>query len=296
MLLEKWDEFINRVRDFFRGRGYLEVSTPVLLEFPNLDSNVEPIPVGVSLGAERQILWLQTSPEYSMKKLLSRFKRDIFQVAKVFRDGEVGRLHRVEFHMLEWYKVGRDYEHLISEIKDLLTELFGFSEFEEIRVDEAFESFFGKRVPEDREGLIGILEEAGLNYSPDEDWETLFYRAFIEVERKLGHGRPTFLKDFPERLCALAKVKGGYSERFELFIKGIELANGWTEETDPVEVRRRLEKEARRRNLPIDEDFVRAHEGMPPCAGCSIGLDRLFMLWSGKESLSDIELFSNEPL
>jgi len=106
MILEKWDEFVNRLRNFFRRRGYLEVSTPVLLKFPNLDSNVEPIPVEVNLRGEGHTFWLQTSPEYSMKKLLSRYKRSIFQIAKVFRNGEEGKLHRPEFHMLEWYRVG----------------------------------------------------------------------------------------------------------------------------------------------------------------------------------------------
>ena len=296
MLLEKWDEFVNRLRSFFRERGYLEVSTPVLMEFPNLDPNVEPIQVKVRMGGKIKTLWLQTSPEYSMKKLLSKFKRNMFQLTKVFRDGEHGRLHRVEFHMLEWYKIGKDYRFLMEEIKDLLRELFGFKDFEEMSVGEAFERYLGTELPKEEGELKELLKERGLHYEEGEDWETLFYRAFIEVERRLGFERPTFLKDFPERLSALAKVEGGVARRFELFIKGVELANGWTEETDPDEVRRRLEKEARKRNLPLDEEFIKAHYDMPPCAGCSIGVDRLFMLWIGKESLEDIELFNHERL
>ena len=296
MLLEKWGEFVNRLRNFFRERGYLEVSTPVLMEFPNLDPNVEPIQVKVRMGGEIKTLWLQTSPEYSMKKLLSKFKRNMFQLTKVFRDGEHGRLHRVEFHMLEWYKIGKDYRFLMEEIKDLLRELFGFKDFEEMSVGEAFERYLGTELPKEEGELKELLKERGLHYEEGEDWETLFYRAFIEVERRLGFERPAFLKDFPERLSALAKVEGGVARRFELFIKGVELANGWTEETDPDEVRRRLEKEARKRNLPLDEEFIKAHYDMPPCAGCSIGVDRLFMLWIGKESLEDIELFNHERL
>ena len=296
MLLEKWDEFINGIRSFFRRRGYLEVSTPVLLNFPNLDSNVEPIPVKVRLKGKEKTFWLQTSPEYSMKKLLAKYKRDIFQIAKVFRNGEMGRLHRVEFHMLEWYKVGADYRFLIGEIKELLGELFGLRDFEEISVEEAFEKHLGTELPHEEREFKKILKNKGIHYEEDEDWETLFYRAFIEVERKLGLEKPAFLKDFPERLSALAKVENGVARRFELFIRGIELANGWTEETDPEEVRRRLEKEAKRRNLPVDEEFIKAHEDMPPCAGCSIGIDRLFMLWLGKDSLEDVELFNYEHL
>ena len=278
------------MRGFFRRRGYLEVSTPILLRFPNLDSNIEPIPVELHLRGEKVRRWLQSSPEYSMKKLLSKHRRSIFQLTKVFRDGEVGKLHRPEFHMLEWYKVGEDYRYLIDEIKELLRELFGFEEYEEISVGEAFREHFGSELPENEEGMREILSGAGIHYEEEEDWETLFYRAFIEVERKLGKERPTFLKDYPERLCALARVRKGKAERFELFFKGVELANGWTEETQMEEVKRRLEREAKKRGLPLDREFIEAHRTMPPCAGCSIGVDRLFMLWAGKSSIEDVEL------
>lgn len=288
MLLEKWHEFIERVRTFYRSRGYLEVSTPVLQRFPNLDANVEPIPVKVGFGAENEVMWLQTSPEYSMKKLLAKYKRDIFQIAKVFRNNEIGRFHRVEFHMLEWYRIEQDYRYLISEIKDLLRELLGVEEFEEISVEEAFRDYL--RIDLSGDDLKRELGKAGIYYEEGEDWETLFFRAFLELERRIDRKRAVFLKDFPEELCALAKVRDGVAERFELFLKGVELANGWTEETDPEEVRRRLEKEAKTRGLPVDEEFIKAHRDMPPCAGCSIGLDRLFMIYLGKESLDEVEL------
>jgi len=288
MLLEKWHEFIERVRSFYRGRGYLEVSTPILQRFPNLDTNVEPIPVRVKIRSNDELLWLQTSPEYSMKKLLAKYRRDIFQIAKVFRNNEIGRLHRIEFHMLEWYRIGEDYRYLISEIKDLLWELLGIDKFEEISVEEAFRSYLG--IDLSKGNLKKELKKAGIYYEENEDWETLFYRAFLELERRMDTEKAVFLKDFPEELCALAKVRNGVAERFELFLNGVELANGWTEETDPEEVRRRLEKEAKSRKLPVDEEFIRAHRNMPPCAGCSIGLDRLFMIYLGKGSLEEVEL------
>ncbi len=293
-MIELWNTFIEEVRSFFRHRGYLEVSTPILLRFPNLDSNVEPIRVEVSIRGEKQERWLQTSPEYSMKKLLARYKRSIFQIAKVFRNGEWGSLHRTEFHMLEWYKVGGTYRDLIEDIKALLHELFSFREFEEKSFREVFREYTGADLSNEREVLKDILRERGLSYEEDEDWETLLYRIFIEIERKLGKEKPFFLKDFPSQLCALAKVRGNVAERFELFIRGIEIANGWTEERDPHEIKRRLEAEADKRGLPVDRNFIEVHRDMPPCAGCSIGLDRLFTLWVGKERLSDIELFSDE--
>ncbi|WP_461831909.1 elongation factor P--(R)-beta-lysine ligase [Aquifex sp.] len=283
-LLVLWDNFINEIRSFFKEKGYIEVSTPILLDFPNLDANVEPISLYVK---EKEIKrkWLQTSPEYSMKKLLAKYKRDIFQIAKVFRNNEWGRIHRVEFHMLEWYAVGCDYRYVIEEIKQLLRRIFGFKRFEIVSLEEAFRKRFKSPLPRDEKGLKEILRREGINFEEEEDWETLFYRAFIEVERNLGKSVPTFLINFPERLSALAKVKNGYAERFELFIKGVEVANGWSEETNPEEIKRRLLKESEKRNLPIDEEFIKVHKDMPECAGCSIGLDRLFMLWLGKEEL-----------
>ena len=283
-LLVLWDNFINEIRSFFKEKGYIEVSTPILLDFPNLDANVEPISLYVK---EKEIKrkWLQTSPEYSMKKLLAKYKRDIFQIAKVFRNNEWGRIHRVEFHMLEWYAVGCDYRYLIEEIKQLLRKILGFKRFEIVSLEEAFRKRFKSPLPRDEKGLKEILRREGINFEEEEDWETLFYRAFIEVERNLGKSVPTFLINFPERLSALAKVKNGYAERFELFIKGVEVANGWSEETNPEEIKRKLLKESEKRNLPIDEEFIKVHKDMPECAGCSIGLDRLFMLWLGKEEL-----------
>lgn len=287
-LLKLWNLFIRQIREFFYEKGYLEVSTPVLLDYPNLDPNVEPIPVYLrELGQEKR-KWLRTSPEYSMKKLLAKYKTDIFQIGKAFRNDEYGRLHRTEFHMLEWYAVGCDYKYLIEEIKQLLKRLFGYKEFEVISVEEAFKRHFGESLPKSEEAFKALLKKHNLNYEEEEDWETLFYRAFVEVERRLGWSKPTFLIDFPKELSALAKVRNNYAERLELFIKGIEIANGWTEETNPQEVRRRLEKEAKKRNLPLDEEFIEIHKELPECAGCSIGIDRLFMLYVGLSSLEEL--------
>jgi lysyl-tRNA synthetase class 2 len=290
-VVELWDEFVNRVREFFRGRGYLEVSTPVLLEFPNLDPNVEPVKVEVRVKGERRTFWLQTSPEYTMKKMLAKYGKHIYQITKCFRDNEYGRLHRPEFHMLEWYRVGEDYRYLMEEIKDLTRLLLGWDSFQVLSVEEAFERFLSLPLSEDELELRTNMEACGYEVGEDEDWETMFHRAYVELERKLRGEPPTFLTDFPPRVSALAKVRNGRAERFEFFIRGVEIANGWTEETDPKEVRRRLEREALTRGLPLDEEFIRSHGKMPECAGCSIGLDRLFMIYVGAESLDDIELW-----
>ncbi|NPA32469.1 MAG: elongation factor P--(R)-beta-lysine ligase [Aquificae bacterium] len=286
-LLKLWESFIDEIRAFFKEKGYTEVSTPLLLERPNLDPNVEPIGAGVRLRGQERRMWLATSPEIPMKKLLARGAGDIFQITKAFRNDEWGRLHRTEFHMLEWYAVGCDYRYLIEELKQLLGRLFGFREFEVVRMEEVFLKYFGEGIPTGEDEMKDFLRRRGIDFGEDEDWETLFYRAFIEVEKSLGRGKPTFVIDFPERLCALARVRDGWAERFELFIDGVELANGWSEEANEEEVRRRLEREAKRRGFEVDEEFVRAHGQMPPCAGCSVGLDRLFMFYVRKDVIID---------
>ncbi len=288
-MIEKWDNFISEVRNFFKGKGYTEVFTPILRKFPNLDPNIDPIRVEINIKGKKENYWLHTSPEYAMKKLLAEYKKDIFQITKVFRDGEIGSLHNIEFTMLEWYKVGANYNDLIEELKDLLR-LFGLNEFEEISVDKAFEEYADIILSEDEEIFKNNLITAGYEFNDEDDWETIFFKIFVEdVERNLGRNKPTFIKDFPSKLCALAKIENGYAERFELYINGIEIANGWTEETDAEEIRRRLSKEAEKKKLPLDEEFINAHTDMPQCAGCSVGLERLFMVIEKIENIKDIK-------
>ncbi|MEJ5339876.1 MAG: elongation factor P--(R)-beta-lysine ligase [Aquificaceae bacterium] len=287
-MLSEWSEFIQRIRGFFTDRGYLEVHTPILLEFPNIDLNVEPVEVKVvECGKERR-LWLQTSPEFSMKKLLSKQRRDIFQVARVFRNHECGRLNKREFTMLEWYKLHADYSYLIQEICELLNFLGIARECKTTRLEHAFEEYAGIVLSEDEEIFKNNLLAYGYEFDDKEDWESLFFRIYIEVERKLGEHMPEFVTHFPARLSSYAKVVDGYAERFELYIKGIEIANGWTEETDPEEIGRRMEEYRRGRELPIDEGLLMAYRNFPPCAGCSIGLERLFMVYMNLDSLEEL--------
>jgi len=287
MLLE-WSSFIQKVRNFFKEKGYLEVYTPILLPFPNIDLNVEPIEVNVKECGREKKMWLQTSPEPSMKKMLSKYKKDIFQIAKVFRNDECGRLHKVEFTMLEWYKVGVDYNYLIKEIGELLSFLGISQDYLTTRLEHAFEEYAGVILSEDEEIFKNNLIAYGYEFDDKEDWESLFFRIYIDVERYLGKEKPEFITHFPKRLSAYAKVRDGYAERFELYIKGVEIANGWTEEENKEEIRRRMDEYRRGRDLPMDEELLKAYEDFPSCAGCSIGLERLFMVYMGLESLEGL--------
>ncbi len=286
-MIERWSKFIETIRNFFKGKDYIEVSTSILRRCPNLDPNIDP--VEVKLKNKEGRFWLHTSPEYAMKKILSKYGKDIFQITKVFRNDAKGKLHSPEFTMLEWYKISADYNYIIDELKELLS-LLGYSNFETITVEEAFERYADIILSEDEEIFKNNLITAGYEFDDKEDWETIFYRIYLEVERNLGKEKPTFLINFPKRLAILAKTSNNYAERFELYINGVEIANGWTEETDPEEVERRLKAEAEKRNLPLDKEFIEAHKNMPESAGCSVGLERLFMVKEGLSSIWDIEL------
>ncbi len=287
MLIE-WCQFIDKVREFFKRKGYFEVYTPILLSFPNIDLNVEPVEVIVEECGKKVKKWLQTSPEFSMKKILSKYKRDIFQIARVFRNQECGRLNKTEFTMLEWYKIGATYEDLMREIGELLSFLGISGDYKITRLEHAFEEHAGIVLSEDEEILKNNLIAYGYEFDDREDWESLFFRIYVEVERNLGKEKPEFITHFPKRLSAYAKVKDSYAERFELYIRGIEIANGWTEEEDSEEIERRIKEYNKNRNLPIDEDLLRAHKDFPPCSGCSIGLERLFMISMGIENLEEL--------
>ncbi|RMH80117.1 MAG: elongation factor P--(R)-beta-lysine ligase [Acidobacteria bacterium] len=287
-MLVEWSNFIDRVRNFFKARGYTEIHTPILQDFPNIDPNVEPISLDVESCGKRKRVWLHTSPEFSMKKFISRTPRNVFQIARVFRNRECGKLHRVEFNMLEWYRMGADYRQLMEEIGDLLGFLGIAGDYEELRLEHAFEEYAGIILSEDEEIFKNNLLAYGYQFDDKESWEELFYRIYVDIERKLGFERPTFLTHFPARLSAYAKVKDGYAERFELYIKGVEIANGWTEETNMEEIKRRIEVYRQSRDLPVDEDLLQCYENFPPCAGCSIGLERLFMVYMGLSSLEEL--------
>ncbi|MCS7171339.1 MAG: elongation factor P--(R)-beta-lysine ligase [Aquificaceae bacterium] len=288
MMLSQWSDFIRQIRDFFTRRGYLEVHTPIMLHYPNIDLYVEPVELRIEECGKGQRVWLQTSPEFSMKKILSKHRRDIFQVAKVFRNKECGRLHRVEFTMLEWYKLGVDYLYLVEEIVQLLSFLGIGQDYRITRLEHAFEEHAGVVLSEDEEIFKNNLLAYGYQFDDKEDWESLFFRIYIDVEKNLGMDKPEFITHFPKRLSSYARIKDGYAERFELYIRGVEIANGWTEELDPQEIRRRMEEYRTGRDLPLDEELLKAYEDFPQCAGCSIGLERLFIVCMGLESLEEL--------
>ncbi len=284
------------------------METPYLQEAPNLDPHVEPFSVEGGL-------FLHTSPEYQMKRLLGAGSGDIFQICRVFRKDPVTPLHRREFTMVEWYRVGRDYRILMEDARGLILHLareLGVGSVLNVggtRVDleapwysmslsQAFLEFAGvDPLALGEEDFRRLLREQGHGISPQDDWDTCFQCLFVaRVEPDLASlDRPVFLYHYPASQSVMARISHQdprVCERVELYIGGVELMNGYTELTDSREQRRRLEAELARRGetLPVDEELLEALDSMPPTAGAALGLDRLFMVLLAGNDIGDFLL------
>ncbi len=315
-----WETFRRRsrilewTRAFFRNRGFFEVDPPTAQAYPNIDPNV--FPVRVSDVADRTSdRFLHTSPELSMKKLLAAGSGNIFFLGKVFRDREGSPLHHPEFTMLEWYRVAEPAGAVMRDVEDLLRHLArrtnGTEEiarggkrfllprrWERWELTDAFEELLACR-PTDAEALRSGLSGKGIRPGPDETWEDLFFRAVLDViEPALAEKGGIFLTGFPAALAGMARRRReetDISERFEGYVAGIELVNGYEELTDPREQEERIAELSARHErqtgvrLPVDPDFLDAlRAGLPPCSGAALGMDRLAMLLLGKETIADV--------
>jgi len=305
---------LARIRAFFADRGFLEVDPPIALPFPNIDPNIFPVRLADASGRAAR-LYLHTSPELSMKKLLAAGSGDIFHLGRVFRDREGSPLHNPEFTMLEWYRAGAGAAAVMEDIEDLCRDLAReIVGREEIRRDggavslagpwarwelsDAFAELLGA-APTDALAIRAALLRRGARPAAGEGWDDLFFRACVDVVEPALRGRgAVFLTGFPSALAAMARRRdadGSVCERFEGYVAGIELVNGYEELTDPREQEERLaELAARHRHqtgeeLRVDPDFLDALRlGLPPCSGAALGVDRLIMLLMAKDCIADV--------
>ncbi|WP_319476016.1 amino acid--tRNA ligase-related protein [Marispirochaeta aestuarii] len=309
-------DILHETRNFFRGRGFLEADTPLLAEKVIPEPTIELFPVSFSnpYGRDRE-LYLLPSPEYWLKKLLKMFpETPVFQLARAFRNREQsGRLHNIEFTMLEWYRPGSDYRDIEAETREYITAMADFAGvtipgFRSITVEEAFTRYTGLELAplcDDGEALRRVLAERDIFFSPSDDWNDLFQRLFITlIEPALPSEMPLFLYDYPAGITCLAREKedGPYRERWELYWKGIELANCYTEMTDPETVKSFLAEEAaeKERSAVVrvnpDTEYWRTFQvPYPASSGVALGFDRLLMLLAGKENLEDVIYFPFTP-
>ncbi len=290
----------RQIRAFFDNRGCLEVDTPLLMPTTNPDVHVGS--VGVPVGGRTR--YLQTSPEFAMKRLLAAGSESIYQICHSFRSGEIGRLHALEFSLLEWYRVGYDYRQLMHEIELLITTLsLRRCEFNRISYRELFRRHVEIDIDtielDDLRRLCAERVDADTGQLGHDACLDLLLGMVIAPQMR-GY---QFVCDYPIAQAALARSRAddpGVAERFELFFDGIELANGFSELTDAAEQRARFERDNRARALaglaeyPLDEDLLAALEsGLPDCAGAALGLDRLLMVLLDLESIDEVLTFAD---
>jgi lysyl-tRNA synthetase class 2 len=298
-------DMLAAIRAFFADRGVLEVETPLLASAPVTDLHLHALSCryrGPDADGGRE-LFLQTSPEFAMKRLLAADSGAVFQICKAVRDGEAGGMHNPEFTILEWYRPGWDHHHLMDEVDELLQLVLGTAPGERKTYASVFEnhaSIHPFSATDDE--LVNRVESLGVVAPEDLDRDDLLNLLLTHVvEPQLGHSCPTFVHDYPASQASLARVRPGdppAAERFEVFSEGVELANGYHELNDPAEQRRRFEADntARRTagvpEVPIDERLLAAIEhGLPDCAGVALGIDRLLMLAAGTREISDVLAF-----
>lgn len=294
-----------KIREFMAARGILEVETPVLSHAgttdPNLDSFTTSFKSPVSTTPET--LYLHTSPEFAMKRLLAAGSGSIYQLCRVFRDEELGRFHQPEFTMLEWYRIDFDHHKLMDELDDLLL-LIGLSS-PSVRHSYAFVFEKATGIDPHRASLTQLQDMAiklGLQGKDHSRSVLLDFIFSALVMPGLGQQRPELIFDFPVCQAALARIRTDdppVAERFELFIKGIEIANGFHELTDVNEQQERFEADNRLRMamdkspVRMDKNLLEALEqGLPACAGVAVGMDRLLMVIAGHDTLDKVVNFT----
>lgn len=321
---------LQKIRDFFAQEKFTEVETPILTPFPGMEPHLTPFETKFKFPLNFKTipgdnstwkvpLYLNTSPELQMKKLLAAKLGNIFQITKVFRNQEIGGpLHNPEFTMLEWYREKANYKDLMKDCEKLILSLLrrekkishqnhniDFSTpWPRKSVNELFVHYCKIDLLKNRTvlKLKKSAEKQKYDTKGCNDWDDLFFKIFLnEIEPKLPKNRPLFIYDYPASQAALAKINSKqpfFAERFELYIGGIEIANAFSELIDPQEQLKRLKEEQKLRKklkktvFPIDQEFLKSLEKIKnPCAGIALGIDRLIMLLLDKKSIDDVLLF-----
>ncbi|MBR1778514.1 MAG: EF-P lysine aminoacylase GenX [Alphaproteobacteria bacterium] len=325
-LLKQRSKVVEAIRSFFVRQDFLEVETPILQISPGLEPHLKAFRTELAepFGQADRVMYLHTSPEFAMKKLLAAGLPKIFQMARVFRNEERSKRHHPEFVMLEWYRAHADYKTLMDDTVDLVRacaqacgvkvlkekdrECDPFAEWERISVCEACRKYAGfeleDTLPEepslepDPAPLAKAARQLGIETNPQDRWDDIYFRiAYEKIEPNLGRGVPTILYDYPVCMAALSRRKPSdprFAERFEVYVGDVELANAFSELTDAAEQRQRFEHDMDLKEklygerYPIDEDFIAAVAAMPPAAGIAVGVDRLVMLIAGAERIEDV--------
>ena len=301
---------LNRIRQFFAERHVLEVETPLISHAAVTDKHLQSFQTDYHFAnpAQKQTLYLQTSPEFAMKRLLAAGSGAIYQLCKAFRNqGESGRTHNPEFTMLEWYRPGFNHHDLMDEMESLLKAILDCPNAQRFSYAELFQHYL--QIDPHQASIEQLKQTAhrfnlateNLTALEKDDWLNLLMTHCIEPQLAK---HPVFIYDFPASQAALARIRPGnpaLAERFEVYVQGLELANGFHELSSASEQRQRFKNDLIQREkagyplVPIDERLLAALEqGLPDCAGVALGVDRLIMLASGKSTINEVLTFPIE--
>lgn len=319
-IAQKRSELYKQIRVFFDEQKFTEVETPIMVEYPGMEPHLTPFETTLKIQNQPpKTLFLNTSPELQMKKLLASDFGNIYTMTKVFRNGETGGpMHNPEFTMLEWYRTKADYFDIMEDCENLITHLAKiFSKtsktsekilklqkpWPRISTNDLFIKHCGIDLTKypDKNSFKKIADKKGLDTKACEDWDDIFFKIFLNnIEPKLPK-TPIFIYDYPSTQAALARKSEKnpfFAERFELYINAIELANAFSELIDADEQKQRLQEERELRGrlgktvFDIDEEFIAALESIShPCAGIALGVDRLLMVLAELNSVEETLLF-----
>ncbi|MCB0422015.1 MAG: EF-P lysine aminoacylase GenX [Bdellovibrionales bacterium] len=310
--LSQWPQFLQLIRDFFRERGLREVFTPSLVPNPGMEPELIPFSTEFFWGRRVEQLYLPTSPEIHLKKMLASECGDLFEIKKCFRNEEVSDHHEPEFLMLEWYRSYADLKDIQIDLVDLISFLgeqhmiqeSGVT-VEQTSMSDLFDEYVGLSLTPDTsaEELKKILDRDKVPYLPADSWDDLFHLIFLTyIEPKIGWKNPLIVNDFPPSQAALARInERGWADRFELYWRGLEIANAFHELNDPEEQERRwkrddqLREQKKRKDRYWDQEFLDSlSAGMPPSGGIALGLERLYMACRKELELPKIKAFSHK--
>ncbi len=305
---EQWQSFTSSIREYFASQGFIETLTPTLVPSPGTEPFLDPFETHLEIGSSKQKFYLPTSPEFHLKQLLVRGWTKIFEMKTCFRNGEVGQHHQPEFTMLEWYRAFAPLDLIAIDVESLLQKLvvdlkINIPKLRRTTMSHLFaEAFSGFQLrPETSlKDLRDLASREKIEISPDDSFDDLFFRLFLErIEAHLGADGPLLVSHYPPSQAALSRIgPHGFAERFEIYWRGLEIANAFHELNDPSENENRFALDAAKKSeigkaaVARDENLVSALKiGMPPSGGIALGVDRLFMALYDLRSINETRAF-----
>jgi lysyl-tRNA synthetase class 2 len=300
-----WSRFLDEVRLFFKAEKFDELITPSLVVCPGTEPFLDPFMTEFCHGSNKEIRFLPTSPELHLKKCLAKGWDKIFEIRPCFRNGEISECHQPEFYMVEWYRAFSSNAAIQNDIKKLVNQLapeFFASEWITLSVADLFQKYlqFTLTPKTKMEELIELAMQLGVNVDKSVDFDDVFFYLFLDkIEPQLKNYDCLFLHSYPPSQAALARLtKEGWGDRFEFYIRGLEIANSFNELNDPKIQWQRTQKDLAKKQMlgrvpvGIDEEFFSSLKGgMPPSCGIALGLDRLFMALMGYKNICEFRLF-----